>query len=322
LSSSFYVSAWIKEVTMVKPYRPLFSLLPFLICGLVILMAAPVFGQFGSISLNSVMGQYAPDTVCANRPISFIFRLTNSTGSYITGMSHGFRVYSPDGATWGGTSGKILIDGFAEIFELTHAVYPINSNGEGADTIGFGLARLFSPGLEPGWDGPAFELRLNGFGSDDGGLTICVDSAFFPPGGAWLWSTSTGAVMPSFDGPHCFTVFEPPCLDGDGDGITDCCDNCPLIYNPDQADSDYDGIGDVCVPCCMGGLRGNVDMDDGDNVNVSDVTRLVDYLFQGGAPLSCLEEADFNADGSVNVSDLTALTAYLFSGGPGPAACP
>jgi hypothetical protein len=38
--------------------------------------------------------------------------------------------------------------------------------------------------------------------------------------------------------------FKP--LDGDGDGITDDDDNCPLISNADQRDTDGDGFGDVC----------------------------------------------------------------------------
>ncbi|MDM8005952.1 MAG: thrombospondin type 3 repeat-containing protein [Phycisphaerae bacterium] len=36
--------------------------------------------------------------------------------------------------------------------------------------------------------------------------------------------------------------------DGDGDGQTDACDNCPAIANPTQADSDGDGLGDLCDP--------------------------------------------------------------------------
>ena len=38
--------------------------------------------------------------------------------------------------------------------------------------------------------------------------------------------------------------FKP--LDGDGDGITDSSDNCPLVSNADQLDTDGDGLGDVC----------------------------------------------------------------------------
>lgn len=35
-------------------------------------------------------------------------------------------------------------------------------------------------------------------------------------------------------------------VDGDGDGVVDTVDNCPLVANPDQSDQDGDGIGDVC----------------------------------------------------------------------------
>ena len=34
--------------------------------------------------------------------------------------------------------------------------------------------------------------------------------------------------------------------DGDGDGLDDGDDNCPMVANPDQADADGDMIGDVC----------------------------------------------------------------------------
>mgnify|MGYP002623072879 FL=1 len=37
--------------------------------------------------------------------------------------------------------------------------------------------------------------------------------------------------------------------DGDGDGTTDACDNCPVIANADQADGDADGVGDACDNC-------------------------------------------------------------------------
>jgi len=36
--------------------------------------------------------------------------------------------------------------------------------------------------------------------------------------------------------------------DGDGDGVPDAGDNCPLVGNTDQADADGDGIGNACDP--------------------------------------------------------------------------
>ncbi|HWR82192.1 MAG TPA: M6 family metalloprotease domain-containing protein [Candidatus Deferrimicrobium sp.] len=75
--------------------------------------------------------------------------------------------------------------------------------------------------------------------------------------------------------------------------------------------------------CCVG-ARGNVDGDPGDNVNVADLTFLVDYLFAGGQEPPCPEETniDGGSNGQINVADLTYLVAFLFQGGIPPAACP
>ena len=40
-----------------------------------------------------------------------------------------------------------------------------------------------------------------------------------------------------------------PWLDGDGDGIPDVDDNCPVSDNPDQRDTDGDGVGNRCDNC-------------------------------------------------------------------------
>jgi hypothetical protein len=54
------------------------------------------------------------------------------------------------------------------------------------------------------------------------------------------WETSLGAE-PERD------CFEGP--DGDGDGVTDECDSCPIVSNVDQTDGDLDGLGDACDNC-------------------------------------------------------------------------
>ena len=72
--------------------------------------------------------------------------------------------------------------------------------------------------------------------------------------------------------------------------------------------------------CCTG-IRGNVDGDGSDAINVADLTYLVDYLFFSGPAPPCLEESDVNGSGAINVADLTYLVDYLFFGGPAPASC-
>jgi hypothetical protein len=123
------------------------------------------------------------------------------------------------------------------------------------------------------------------------------------------------------------------CTDFDADGYgnpgfpANTCDedNCPFTYNPDQIDSDGNGTGDACdAGCCIPPIRGNVNGDELDDINVSDLTYLVAFLFNAGPPPSCFEEGNVNGDAqeAVNVQDLTYLVAYLFSGGPAPASCP
>jgi len=73
--------------------------------------------------------------------------------------------------------------------------------------------------------------------------------------------------------------------------------------------------------CCVG-IRGNVDNDGGDAIDISDLVYLVDYMFTGGPAPECFEEADMNGDAALDISDLVWLVDYMFTGGPPPVACP
>ena len=74
--------------------------------------------------------------------------------------------------------------------------------------------------------------------------------------------------------------------------------------------------------CCMGAIRGNVDYDVGDAIDISDLVYLVDFMFTGGPPPPCMEEADMDASGGIDISDLVYLVDYMFTGGPAPMSCP
>lgn len=124
-------------------------------------------------------------------------------------------------------------------------------------------------------------------------------------------------------GDSCDVCIYDPFNDIDGDGICGDLDNCPGISNPLQEDSNSNGIGDVCENCCLG-LRGNINFDPADEIDISDLTFLVDYLFGGGPPPPCIDEADINGSGGgipVDVADLTYLVNFLFLGGSLPATC-
>jgi len=60
--------------------------------------------------------------------------------------------------------------------------------------------------------------------------------------------------------------------------------------------------------------------------DISDALAILNYLFLGGEPLTCLDAADANDDDSVDISDATTVLNFLFLGGrapppPGPYVC-
>jgi hypothetical protein len=73
--------------------------------------------------------------------------------------------------------------------------------------------------------------------------------------------------------------------------------------------------------CCTG-LRGNVDCDAEANVDISDLTRLIDYLYITYQPLCCELAANCDALEGVDISDLTALINYLYINFAPLPACP
>jgi len=88
-----------------------------------------------------------------------------------------------------------------------------------------------------------------------------------------------------------------------------------------------DGVASQCNLDCCRGIRGNINDDPEDKLNISDITYLVEFLYGvpvGPAP-GCLPEANANGDldENINISDVTYLVSYLFGvpGGPAPPAC-
>lgn len=73
--------------------------------------------------------------------------------------------------------------------------------------------------------------------------------------------------------------------------------------------------------CCVG-LTGNVNGDPEEDVDLSDVIYMVNYLFLGGPAPDCAAEGDISSNRSMDLSDLIYLVNYLFQSGPPPNECP
>ena len=89
-------------------------------------------------------------------------------------------------------------------------------------------------------------------------------------------------------------IFGP--LDGDGDGINDGTDNCPLIANADQLDTDSDGTGDAC----------DTDDDDDGTDDVTDNCPLIanaDQLDTDSDGIGDACDTDDDGDGIPDVTD-------------------
>ncbi|MBN1212181.1 MAG: Ig-like domain-containing protein, partial [candidate division Zixibacteria bacterium] len=64
--------------------------------------------------------------------------------------------------------------------------------------------------------------------------------------------------------------------------------------------------------CCVD-LTGNTDCSEIEEPDISDITRLIDFLYLSHDPLCCLPEADVNGSGGgPDISDITYLIDHLY----------
>ena len=87
-------------------------------------------------------------------------------------------------------------------------------------------------------------------------------------------------------------------------------------------------------PLCCVGVRGNWDGDPNEEIDISDVVYMVEYMFNEGDPGPapvCFEEGDIfplpSPDKSIDIADLVMMVEYQFSAdeqsqGPPPGNCP
>ncbi len=163
------------------------------------------FGQ--AITLESVEGSISGliigDTLPNEELITFNLRMTNDDTPK-TGITNGFSISSNNGAIWNLVTADTLI-GFRSNFDL---IFEINnvSTGSGADTVGFGGSAAFMGGLPANFDEVCYAITIGPISRESGGRTIVLDSSFYQPAGVWKWAAPV--QVPSWDGPHVFTVLD------------------------------------------------------------------------------------------------------------------
>ena len=145
----------------------------------------------------------------------------------------------------------------------------------------------------------SFIQDLNQDGRDEVIIAASIfgDSAQPRRGRVWVYSLSEGG-------------------DGDGDGLSANCDNCPEISNPGQEDTDGNGTGAACQPCAIA-MTGDVDLSNA--ITSGGIIYMVNFVFKGGTtPQPCQAAGDVNCDGSDTSSDIIFLVNHVFKSGPDP----
>lgn len=95
----------------------------------------------------------------------------------------------------------------------------------------------------------------------------------------------------------------------------------PCLWQNNPCNAELGALCDGCTTCCFG-YRGNVDCDPFNNIDISDLTRFIDYGYISFAPLCCFDAADMDGVGSIDISDLTILIDYLYISFTPPPLCP
>lgn len=164
-----------------------------------------------SINLDNISPLYTDpitgDTMLlAGTNVAFNLRLTNNYHEAILGLNNGFKVYSPDGAEWGGVVGDTIGTIGHDLFDLVFVINYFGATGYGIDSLMFGGAAYNNSGLPSGFNEVSYAINIGPIDPSYEGKTICIDSVWTPPSGYWVWQTENVAIHPAWGGPYCYEV--------------------------------------------------------------------------------------------------------------------
>ena len=147
------------------------------------------------------------DAIYCGQPVTWSIYLANNSGEAVTGFQHGFKIYSPNGAEWQPPTWT-WPDTLEDIFDFVSAG-GFSVDGTGADTIFCSGISGMQPGVPNGYDDVILRIETMVDASYQGD-TLCIDSTFYQPNGAWLWSNDAGDFVPDWAGPYCFELMLIP----------------------------------------------------------------------------------------------------------------
>lgn len=156
-------------------------------------------------------------------PSTLDFYLEND--ATLTGFGLGFKIWSPDGATWlwtdvGGYGGFVTVapgcrmDPPEAVWDQTGLVVYANVFNYIVDSVYIG-GHAFSGGMPAGPLEHMYSCHFEagGDGGDDSWVgTLCFDSCFFPPGGDFVFTDAGGSYAPVIGwapGGSCYPVSSP-----------------------------------------------------------------------------------------------------------------
>ncbi|MEW6051167.1 MAG: hypothetical protein AB1644_08935 [Candidatus Zixiibacteriota bacterium] len=187
------------------------------VCALFLIFSwYPCGTQAQTISVDEVVGLFRNDTVKTETPITFKLRFTNPEALNFS-ISNGFEIYSPDGAEWDHLSvaGDTLTGAIPRSnWDLQFAMNVFLGAGvPPADTVGILGAKINGVGLPSLFNGVPYGIKIGSLTNANDGKHICLDSAWFRPGGTWKWVASGGINRyPTWGGPYCYYIYQVPDL--------------------------------------------------------------------------------------------------------------
>jgi hypothetical protein len=163
-----------------------------------------------SVSLSG-SGAGTGGTIICGAPVIFNIHFNNNSSTTVTGSSNGFRLYSPESATW--LPPTYTSTGALELY-YDGGVFMngFGADGTDDDTIGIAGVCISGTGLPVGFDDDVMSIETQLDCSHEG-KTLCIDSTWYPPSNTWLWVLGAGSgasyVSPHWGGPYCYETTNP-----------------------------------------------------------------------------------------------------------------